>query len=126
MTADLGKLLLSCGALLLVLGALFLLLGRTGLPIGRLPGDFLIRGKNTTFYFSGDNVDPAKCCAVAGALFHWQNQALAGAFAALVTFTKPYAESSTSRCHLVTIELYRHALNSDSLSRTIGSATSSG
>ena len=51
MTADLGKLLLSCGALLLVLGALFLLLGRTGLPIGRLPGDFLIRGKNTTFYF---------------------------------------------------------------------------
>ena len=51
MTADLGKLLLSCGALLLVLGALFLLLGRTGLPIGRLPGDFLIRRKNTTFYF---------------------------------------------------------------------------
>jgi hypothetical protein len=51
MTADLGKLLLSCGALLLVLGVLFLLLGRTGLPIGRLPGDFLIRGKNTTFYF---------------------------------------------------------------------------
>jgi hypothetical protein len=37
MTADLGKLLLSCGALLLVLGALFLLLGRTGLPMGRLP-----------------------------------------------------------------------------------------
>jgi hypothetical protein len=51
MTADLGKLLLSCGALLLVLGALFLFLGRTGLPMGRLPGDFLIRGKNTTFYF---------------------------------------------------------------------------
>ncbi len=28
-----------------------MLLGRTGLPIGRLPGDILYRGKNTTFYF---------------------------------------------------------------------------
>jgi hypothetical protein len=27
------------------------LLGRTNLPIGRLPGDILYRGKNTTFYF---------------------------------------------------------------------------
>ncbi|MGO9086170.1 MAG: DUF2905 domain-containing protein [Candidatus Sulfotelmatobacter sp.] len=28
-----------------------MLLGRTGLPLGRLPGDVLYRGKNTTFYF---------------------------------------------------------------------------
>jgi len=28
-----------------------MLLGRTGLPLGRLPGDILYRGKNTTFYF---------------------------------------------------------------------------
>jgi hypothetical protein len=28
-----------------------MLLGRTGLPLGKLPGDILYRGKNTTFYF---------------------------------------------------------------------------
>jgi hypothetical protein len=28
-----------------------MVLGRTGLPLGRLPGDVLYRGKNTTFYF---------------------------------------------------------------------------
>ena len=48
---DVGKILIVIGAMLLVLGVLFLLLGRSGLPIGRLPGDFLYRGKNTTFYF---------------------------------------------------------------------------
>jgi len=31
------------------LGLIFL--GRTNLPIGRLPGDIVYRGKNTTFYF---------------------------------------------------------------------------
>jgi hypothetical protein len=48
---DIGKILVFFGVVLLVLGGLFLLLGRSGLPIGRLPGDFLYRGKNTTFYF---------------------------------------------------------------------------
>jgi Protein of unknown function (DUF2905) len=48
---DVGKILVFFGAMLLVLGVLFLFLGRGGLPIGRLPGDFLYRGKNTTFYF---------------------------------------------------------------------------
>ena len=48
---ELAKILAFFGVLLLVLGALFLLLGRTSLPIGRLPGDILYRGKNTTFYF---------------------------------------------------------------------------
>jgi hypothetical protein len=28
-----------------------LLVGRTALPLGRLPGDILYKGKNTTFYF---------------------------------------------------------------------------
>ncbi len=28
-----------------------MLLGKTNLPLGRLPGDILYRGKNTTFYF---------------------------------------------------------------------------
>lgn len=50
--AEFGKVMLSCGALLLVLGALlFLFGGRVSFPIGRLPGDILYRGKNTTFYF---------------------------------------------------------------------------
>jgi len=48
---DVGKIFVFLGVMLLVLGALFLFLGRSGLPIGRLPGDFLHRGKNTTFYF---------------------------------------------------------------------------
>ena len=48
---DVGKIFVFLGVILLVLGVLFLFLGRSGLPIGRLPGDFLYRGKNTTFYF---------------------------------------------------------------------------
>ena len=39
------------GVVLLLIGGIVMLLGRTGLPIGRLPGDILYRGKNTTFYF---------------------------------------------------------------------------
>lgn len=49
--AGLGKILIVFGLVLLVLGGVFVLLGRTHLPIGRLPGDILYRGKNTTFYF---------------------------------------------------------------------------
>jgi len=43
--------LLVIGTVLVVIGGIAILLGRTGLPLGRLPGDFLYRGKNTTFYF---------------------------------------------------------------------------
>ena len=39
------------GVALLVIGGIIMLLGRTSLPLGRLPGDILYRGKNTTFYF---------------------------------------------------------------------------
>jgi Protein of unknown function (DUF2905) len=49
--ADLGKLLVFLGAGIVVAGVVFVLLGRTNLPIGRLPGDFVYRGKNATFYF---------------------------------------------------------------------------
>jgi hypothetical protein len=49
--ADLGKLLIFCGAILITAGALVLFLGRTHVPLGRLPGDLVFRGKNTTFYF---------------------------------------------------------------------------
>jgi len=48
---DLGKLLIVLGAILLVAGVVLSLLGRTGLPLGRLPGDIVYRGKNTTLYF---------------------------------------------------------------------------
>jgi Protein of unknown function (DUF2905) len=49
--ADAGKLLLLFGAILVVAGVALILLGRTNLPLGRLPGDIIYRGKNTTFYF---------------------------------------------------------------------------
>lgn len=49
--SELGKLLIILGILLVVAGVVVTLLGRTNLPLGRLPGDILYRGKNTTFYF---------------------------------------------------------------------------
>ena len=48
---EIGRLLVVLGVVLVVIGGLVMLLGRTGLPLGRLPGDILYRGKNTTFYF---------------------------------------------------------------------------
>ena len=48
---DLGKLLIVFGVLLLVAGVVITLLGRANLPLGRLPGDIVYRGKNSTFYF---------------------------------------------------------------------------
>jgi hypothetical protein len=39
------------GIALVVIGVIVMLLGRTGVPLGRLPGDILYRGKNSTFYF---------------------------------------------------------------------------
>ena len=49
--AEIGRLLVILGVALLVIGGIVMLLGRSGLPLGRLPGDILYRGKNTTFYF---------------------------------------------------------------------------
>jgi hypothetical protein len=48
---ELGKLLVAFGVVLVVVGVVVMLLGRMNLPVGRLPGDFLYRGKNTTVYF---------------------------------------------------------------------------
>jgi hypothetical protein len=48
---DAGRVLVALGIALAVIGGIVMLLGRTGLPLGRLPGDILYRGKNTTFYF---------------------------------------------------------------------------
>jgi hypothetical protein len=48
---DFGKLLIFIGAGLVVLGVVVVLLGRANFPLGRLPGDFVYRGKNTSVYF---------------------------------------------------------------------------
>ena len=39
------------GAVAIVTGLALMLLGRTSIPLGRLPGDIVYRGKNSTFYF---------------------------------------------------------------------------
>jgi hypothetical protein len=49
--SDLGKLLVFIGVILVAGGLILLLLGRSNFPLGRLPGDIVYRGKNTTFYF---------------------------------------------------------------------------
>ena len=48
---QMGKLLVVFGAILVVAGLSLMLWGKTNFPLGRLPGDILYRGKNTTFYF---------------------------------------------------------------------------
>jgi hypothetical protein len=49
--AEMGRFLVIVGIALAVIGGIVMLLGRTSVPLGRLPGDILYRGKNTTFYF---------------------------------------------------------------------------
>ena len=48
---EFGKILIVIGAVLVAAGVLLTVSGRMNLPLGRLPGDILYRGKNTTFYF---------------------------------------------------------------------------
>jgi len=48
---ELGKLLIFFGVILVAAGVVVMLLGKAHFPLGRLPGDFLYRGKNTTVYF---------------------------------------------------------------------------
>lgn len=59
----LGKLLIFFGGVLVVIGIIVVLAGRANLPLGRLPGDIVYRGKNTTFYF------PLATCIVLSILF---------------------------------------------------------
>jgi hypothetical protein len=49
--AEFGRWLAFAGIVLVAAGLVLMLLGRTHLPLGRLPGDLLYRGKNTTGYF---------------------------------------------------------------------------
>ena len=48
---DVGRTLIVVGGIIALLGVVLLIAGRSGLPIGRLPGDIVYRGKNTTIYF---------------------------------------------------------------------------
>jgi Protein of unknown function (DUF2905) len=49
--ADFGRGLIFAGGILVVAGIVAVLLGRTNIPLGRLPGDIVFRGKQTTVYF---------------------------------------------------------------------------
>ncbi len=49
--SDLGKLLVLAGVVAIAAGVVLMLLGRANIPLGRLPGDIVYPGKNTTFYF---------------------------------------------------------------------------
>ncbi len=46
-----GRLLIGVGLLLIVVGAVVVLAGKANFPLGRLPGDIVYRGRNTSFYF---------------------------------------------------------------------------
>ena len=46
-----GRLLITAGIVLVVLGLLFTLGDKLPIRLGRLPGDIVVRGKNSTFYF---------------------------------------------------------------------------
>jgi Protein of unknown function (DUF2905) len=48
---ELGKLMVFLGAMLVAAGVVVMLLVRMNVHLGRLPGDFLYRGKNSTVYF---------------------------------------------------------------------------
>ena len=45
-----GRLLIFAGLVLVALGVVVMALNRFQLPLGRLPGDIVWRGKNTTVY----------------------------------------------------------------------------
>jgi hypothetical protein len=48
---DMGRTLVFIGGLLLLLGLVLMVASKVNLPVGRLPGDIVVRGKNTTLYF---------------------------------------------------------------------------
>jgi len=56
---DIGRLLIIVGALLVAGGVLI----KLGVPLGRLPGDVVIRGERSSFYF------PIVTCLVLSVLF---------------------------------------------------------
>jgi len=57
-----GRTLIFVGLALLLVGVLILIGERSPVRLGRLPGDIIIRNKNSTFYF------PIVSCLVVSAL----------------------------------------------------------
>lgn len=49
--SGIGKLLVICGLAMAALGLLLIVGERFSIRVGRLPGDIVWQGKNTTFYF---------------------------------------------------------------------------
>lgn len=58
-----GKLLMLAGAALFVIGLLITFSSKLPFQVGRLPGDIVIRGKHSTFYF------PVMTCLLLSLLF---------------------------------------------------------
>lgn len=58
-----GRFLIIAGLILVGLGLLFMLGDKLPIRPGRLPGDIVIRGRNSTFYF------PVVTCIVLSLLF---------------------------------------------------------
>ena len=48
---SIGRILITIGLILLILGLIVSLGEKLPLRLGRLPGDIVIRGKNSVFYF---------------------------------------------------------------------------
>ena len=46
-----GRMFIAAGVVLILLGIAVSLGGRLPVKLGRLPGDFVFRGKNSAFYF---------------------------------------------------------------------------
>ncbi len=51
MVTQLGRALMWLGAALFLMGALLFLFPKLPLRLGRLPGDIVIRGRHSVFYF---------------------------------------------------------------------------
>ncbi|MGH9526555.1 MAG: DUF2905 domain-containing protein [Terriglobales bacterium] len=47
----LGRMLIAAGLLAAAAGVILLLLARAHVPLGRLPGDYVYRGRHATVYF---------------------------------------------------------------------------
>ena len=52
------KFIITIGVVLIVVGILWQLFGRF-IPLGKLPGDIVIKGENTSFYDQEDVVEPS-------------------------------------------------------------------
>jgi Protein of unknown function (DUF2905) len=48
---SLGRILIGLGLLIVVIGVVVTIGEKLPIRLGRLPGDIVIRGKNSTFYF---------------------------------------------------------------------------